>query len=413
MLRRLKVSGFKSIREAQVELPPLTVLFGPNAAGKSNFLDAVQALSRLGTERTLSDAMADPIRGHPIEAFAFPSGGLTSLLDCQQCSYALEADLEVAKQRFRYRVEVAIHPGSGSLSLRDEYLTALTAAGEPKGSASIEKVEGQLRIRRKGKASHPRQEPLGQNHTILSDPRLAGSMFRDVECCRGELVGWRVYYLDPRVAMRSARPPAEVSDIGVLGEHVAPFLYRLKAERSREFIAIKRALRAIVPGMEDLDVDLDKRRGTLDILVRQDGTDFSSRILSEGTLRVLALCCVAVNPWGGSLIAFEEPENGVHPRRVELAARLLVSLALERQRPCQVIVTSHSPLFCATVLKSAEPHPGGIALLNVRQGRSGTCFEPLDPKGPLFTDQQLREGLADSLEDAPFAALELRGLLDG
>lgn len=413
MLRRLKVTGFKSIREAQVELPALTVLFGPNAAGKSNFLDAVQALSRLATERTLAGAMADPIRGHPIEAFAFPPGGLTSLLDCRQSSFALEADLELARKRFRYGVEVAIQPGSGSLSLRDEYLTALTTAGEPKGTASIEKVEGQLRIRRKGKASHPRHEPLGQNHTILSDPRLAGPMYPQVESCRGELVGWRVYYLDPRVAMRSARPPAEVSDIGVLGEHVAPFLYRLKAERSREFSAIKRALRAIVPGVEDLDVDLDKRRGTLDILVRQDGTDFSSRILSEGTLRVLALCCVAVNPWGGSLIAFEEPENGVHPRRVELIARLLVCLALERQPPRQVIVTTHSPLLCDTVLKSADEHLDRVALLNVRQGPRGTCFEPLDAKGPLFTDQQLRKALADSLEDAPFAALELRGLLDG
>ena len=32
----------------------MAVLFGPNAAGKSNLLDAIQALSRIGTERTLA-----------------------------------------------------------------------------------------------------------------------------------------------------------------------------------------------------------------------------------------------------------------------------------------------------------------------------------------------------------------------
>lgn len=43
MLQRLKVQGFKSLTDLEVDLPRLTVLFGPNAAGKSNLLEAVQA----------------------------------------------------------------------------------------------------------------------------------------------------------------------------------------------------------------------------------------------------------------------------------------------------------------------------------------------------------------------------------
>ena len=63
MLRSLHIKGFKSLADVQLALPRLTVLFGPNAAGKSNVLDAVQALSRIGTLRTLSDALAEPIIG--------------------------------------------------------------------------------------------------------------------------------------------------------------------------------------------------------------------------------------------------------------------------------------------------------------------------------------------------------------
>jgi predicted ATPase len=415
LLTRLKITGFKSLCEETVVLPRLLVLFGPNAAGKSNLLDAVQALSRIGTSRTVSDALSEPIRGHAIEAFNFPAGGLPELLSRSTASFSLEADLGIGKDQkdaFRYRVEVAIQPGSGSLNVTDEYLTALTSKGEARGNPSIDKVGDQLRIRRKSKPAHPRQEPVGLNHTLLSDPRLSGVEYRAIERCREELLGWRVYYLDPRIAMRSAKPPAEVSDIGVLGEDIAPFLYRLRAEYNNHFKAIKRTLRTLIPSIENLDVDLDTRRGTLDIQIRQGGVDFSSRIISEGTLRVLALCATVVNPWGGSLIAFEEPENGVHPRRIELIAKLLLALTTERRG--QVIVTTHSPLFCESILREARslPDTNTVSLFNVRQGLHGSTVKELDT-GPLFETLDIEDGLTTPMEDGAFERLLLRGLIDG
>jgi AAA15 family ATPase/GTPase len=41
MLKRVKIQGYKSLVDVEVKLQPLSVLFGPNAAGKSNFLDAL------------------------------------------------------------------------------------------------------------------------------------------------------------------------------------------------------------------------------------------------------------------------------------------------------------------------------------------------------------------------------------
>lgn len=411
MLKKLTVQGFKSLADVTVDFPHFAVLFGPNAAGKSNLLDAIQALSRLGTERTLADALAEPIRGYPIEAFTFPSEGLGGLLSQERAEFSLAADLTVAKELYRYRVEVRIEPNSGKLSTADEYLALLNARGEVKGRPAIEKVESNLHIRRKGKAAHPRQEPVGQGHTILSDPRLGGASYRWLEKTRGELADWRTYYLDPRVSMRAPRPPSDVRDIGVLGEHLAPFLYLLKAEKPRHFAAIARTVRSIVPSVETVDVELDRRRGTVDLLVRQDGTDYSSRIVSEGTLRVLALCAIAVNPWGGSLIAFEEPENGVHPRRLELIADLLLSLALEQDR--QVVVTTHSPLFCDAVLRQARSKPDLIGLFNVRRAGRASEVEPFGVTGPLFLqDGEVAAALTSGTEDGLFESLLLRGLID-
>ncbi len=402
--------GFQVADRPEVRFPRLTVLFGPNAAGKSNLLEAVQALSRLGTSRTLSDAFSGPIRGYPLEAFAFPPGGLPALLKKPTASFSLDAGLDTGKEQYRYRIAVDIHPGSGGLAVRDEYLATLTRKGEPKGNPSIEQKDGQLRVRRTSKPAHPRQEPLGLNHTLLSDPRLSGLEYRSVETCRAEFEGWRIYYLDPRVAMRSARPPADVRDIGVLGEDIAPFLYRLRAEHPKHFAAVKRALRSLIPSVEDLNVDLDEKRGTLDLQVKQSGADFSSRIISEGTLRVLALCASAANPWARGLMAFEEPENGVHARRLELIARLLTSLAIDQGR--QVIVTTHSALVCDAVLRQARSHMDDVAMLSVRRSRDGTEVVEFDPAGPLFQDAEMAAALTAATEDGVFEKLMLRGMLD-
>ena len=176
MLTRLVVSGFKSLGDVDVGFPQLTVLFGPNAAGKSNLLDSVQALSRIGTSRTLSDALSEPIRGYPIEAFGFPPGGLTQLLSQDIARFTLEADVQAGgRERFRYRVAVEIQPKSGSVVVRDEHLIALSAKGEPKGAAAIDREGDYLLLRRKSHTGRPRREPIGQNYAMLSDQRLGGA----------------------------------------------------------------------------------------------------------------------------------------------------------------------------------------------------------------------------------------------
>ena len=68
MLKRIHIKGYKSLADVAVSLSPLTLLFGPNAAGKSNFLDALQLLSKLATSRTLKEAF-DPV------LFNFAGGG--------------------------------------------------------------------------------------------------------------------------------------------------------------------------------------------------------------------------------------------------------------------------------------------------------------------------------------------------
>ncbi len=413
MLEKLRVRNFKSLADVTVEFPRFAVLYGPNAAGKSNLLDAVSALSWLGTARTLSDALEgpEPVRGYALEAFSLPAGGLPELLERESATFSLEADLAVGKARYRYRVEPRIDVASGRLQVADEYLALIGTTGAVKKSPAppIAKEDHHLRVRSTNRG-RPREEPLGLNHTLLSDRSLAGAGYQRFEAVRRELSGWSTYYLQPNW-MREPRPPADVTDLGRYGHFIAPFLYKLRAEEPERFNAVKRTLQTLAPGIETLEVRLDERQGTLDLVIRHEGIEYSSRVVSEGTLRLVALCVMAVNPWGGPLLSLEEPENGVHPRRLELIANLLLSLALEDRR--QVVVTTHSPRFCNVVQQAAEDSPGQIGLFNVQRVGGETRVTALDTAGPLFTDEDIVKGLTAHAEDGQFERLARRGWIDG
>lgn len=419
MLTRFHIQGFKSLADVSLDLPRMLVLFGPNAAGKSNFLEALQCFSRLVTERTVKEALAPPMRGYPVEAFRVPRGGLKELMASSEASFRFEADIlpdpgrngATHPRKLRYRVGIKIDPSSGTLSVTDEYLAALQLKKDaPYGKPIIEKEASRFLVRIRGQGGRPTHEDVGQNHTTASVPAFAGSRYRDIDTLRVELNAWRTYYLDPRVAMRRACPPSEVTDIGPLGETIAPYLYRLKMEHDACFQAVRRALRTVIPSVDDLDIGLNTERGELEIFVVQNGIRFPTRIISEGTLRVLALCALCVNPWRPALVAFEEPENGVHPRRLDLIADMLASLAMEDGT--QVVVTTHAPRFCDAILKRQREYGEAIALWAVRRDGDRTELRPFDPAGPLFQQHEVMDALTSPAEDGVFEALMMRGLLD-
>ena len=50
-VNKIEITGFKSIRDAKLDLKPLNVLIGPNEAGKSNFIGVFRPLNRIIEQR--------------------------------------------------------------------------------------------------------------------------------------------------------------------------------------------------------------------------------------------------------------------------------------------------------------------------------------------------------------------------
>src|ERR1700679_1660190 len=83
--------------------------------------------------------------------------------------------------------------------------------------------------------------------------------------------------------------------------------------------------------------------GEVELRLREGNTLIPARVVSEGTLRILGLLALAGASEPPALIGLEEPENGVHPRRLQLIAELLQTRA--ELGETQMIVTTRSPLL--------------------------------------------------------------------
>ncbi len=140
-----------------------------------------------------------------------------------------------------------------------------------------------------------------------------------------------------------------ISDIiSETGKNLAAALYRIQQEDEYNLIEISRKLNSFLPEFVEVLVDNDKANKQFIIKLRSnDGRIFNSQVLSEGTLRILALCVLLFDDKHKSLLCFEEPENGIHPGRIQTIATLLKDLCADfsfTENPFlrQVIVNTHS-----------------------------------------------------------------------
>jgi hypothetical protein len=174
-----------------------------------------------------------------------------------------------------------------------------------------------------------------------------------------------------------------------------------RIERDEKYILndISRDLSNLVSGFMNIEIEEDKTRDLYIIYANaQDERRFSSRTLSDGTLRLLALITLANDPEYRGVLCFEEPENGVHPFRVEQIVELMRSLTTDFTDgndvawPLrQLLVNTHSPLLLAQ-LQDKELlfayMPTFIAPADGGSAGQVTRIVPTSRQATLWSDQQ-------------------------
>ena len=440
MLKRIRIQGYKSLTDLELNLGHLAVLVGPNASGKSNLLDALQLLSRITTSQTLENTFEPPYRGHPLESFTFGDEGIKSLLEKEIVSFSIEVDVQlstaviegvnqriqeiretaakntkeenkpdsdrlppVREKYLRYRIEIEMLPKQGILRVADEYLAALTDEGQPKQSRKpfLEQLENRLHLRMEGQA-HPLYYERYLDYSILSRSHYPPH-YPHLIAMQRELANWLTFYLEPREQMRLPNPVKAVHNIGSMGEDLAAFLNALQVLNTQQFESVEKSLHAMIPSITGIEVSVSEL-GEVELNLREGEKRISARLLSEGTLRILGLLALMGAEKPPTLIGFEEPENGVHPRRIQRITRFLETRMLLED--VQFIVTTHSSLLPDLVPPES--------LYVCRKINGHTEIEPFKMMhvGPLWKKSEIEVALDDEGALSPSERI-LRGDFDG
>ncbi len=422
MIRRIHIQNYKSLRNVEVTLRPLVVLFGPNAAGKSNFIDALQLLSRVASSRSLKEAFDPPYRGKPLESFSFEDAGLQGLMLRDSVSFKVEVDIDLSPaviaavnreiqemrrgqtvagngeadtqktyihhRQLRYRIEIGINPKSGVLHVVDEYLAPLDRDGKPKSRPLpfLARVANRIHLRMEGQ-SHPTYFDRYLDHAIVSRPHYPPH-YPHLTAVQKELQSWFFYYFEPRERMRAPTSVKEVRHVGLMGEELAAFLNTMKNLDPKQFETVERSIHSLIPSITGIQTEVNKV-GEVELSITEGTVSMPARVVSEGTLRVLGLLALGGVKEPPAVIGFEEPENGVHPRRIRDIAKILVSRV--ESGNTQLIVTTHSPIL--------PDHVPDDSLYVCRKIKGSTSIEPFEHWGPLSRRSNIDSGLEESEED--------------
>ena len=141
--------------------------------------------------------------------------------------------------------------------------------------------------------------------------------------------------------------------------NLVSFLETLRDEYRENFAEIESDLRQCIPEFYDIRFktvkapDDDKRTyKKWGLYSPVDKLIYWAEELSEGVLYFLALLCVIHQPNPPQLLLLEEPERGIHPRRIREVIQFIKQLAY--QKNIQVILTTHSPMVLDEFAETPE-----------------------------------------------------------
>ena len=375
MITRIQALNFRSLRYVDQSLTGFQALVGPNGSGKSSFLDVVSFISdviRVGVEKATSGDAASGVSSRvsdPVDLTWMRSGGQIELAIEMQIPEHLQSG---PNQSVRYELglQVAKLPSpleisSEALYLFDAFSKRSNAQEElslfpnaelpldstfgrkPKSWKNpISKSAGGKDYFRSESGSFRTQFNLGKYSSALAGLPSDESRFPIAMWAREFLSGAIQRIQLDAEAMRKASPPGQTSAYRPNGSNLPWVIdaFKKKGEPGRFRLWVEHVADA-VPGVKDVRVIVreDDRYAYL-IVEFENGLVAPSWVLSDGTLRIIALTLLAYLGLEGATLLIEEPENGVHPRAIQSVVD-----GLRQVTDGQVIMASHSPVVLGTL----------------------------------------------------------------
>jgi predicted ATPase len=374
MIARIEALNYKCLRYVRQGLRRFQILVGPNASGKSTFLDVPAFLRDLLTSGVEEAVLA---RANSLKELVWKG---------QSDAFELAVEWEIPEalrgNGFRFcRYEIRVGVGAqGGIVLQHETLWLKREderqedgkpeakrrelfPAEPEAPTTIV-VEPRKRtpsgwrkviVRMPEGNVYFRSETSGWNAPFRIDSRKAAfaNLPEDEErfptavwVRKVILSGLHRLMLNSQKMREPCRPDAPKT-FQPDGSNLPMVVRQLREKEPQRFRRWLAHVQVALPNIEDITV----REREIDRFLYleahfREGLRLPSWMLSDGTLRFLALTLLAYLPTSDAVYLIEEPENGIHPKALELVFQSLSSVY-----EGQVLMATHSPLL----LQLSEP----------------------------------------------------------
>jgi len=366
MITNIKIDNFKSLKGVDIALGPVNFFVGPNASGKSNFVEALDFLAHALREdlpfavtekggffnichrrqRRARGAIAFDVSSR--QRRGDTSCNLNLSFQLRTTGEDIRADYFIASETINAVLEPA--PGKLAPTLHAEIKRLEAGTSNEKYQIVVyqtgleeEKPTGlQMQFTRgigflkdiTSKRFKPRRQSL------LFAGFLKG--FYAMDWMTQDIEGLRVFQLNPRVARQPSAPSVH-GELGRRGENLAAAIDQMRLKDPRNFKLLSAWLKDVVPSLSRLLTDYTDTR-QLGLFFEEEG--FAARWfaedVSDGTIMSVALFLGLLDK-RHRVVVFEEPETSLHP----WILNRFLERCREQAKNRQVIITTHSPLAIA------------------------------------------------------------------
>jgi predicted ATPase len=372
MICQIEALNYRILRRVSQSIAPFNILIGPNASGKTTFLDTIAFVGDLLTFGPIESIRR---RGSSIEQMTWNGHG-------NQFELAIELVLPERLQRpqnngayTHCRYEIALgYSSENEVALLHEVFWLKSNKYEAKKATSPQldlDFPRELPIVDSILVGPHRHSPAGWRKVVNKISKSGNDWFK------AESGEWNnLFRLGPKksalanlpedeqkfpasvwakrlflegvhrivlnsLAMRAPCSPLSGKSFLPDGSNLPLVIREMRSDNPVRYQQWLAHVQTALPDIEAIEVhEREEDRHLFLRLVYKTGARFESWLVSDGTLRLLALTLIAYLPSDGAIYLIEEPENGLHPKAVEAVYQSLSSVYGN-----QILVASHSPIF--------------------------------------------------------------------
>lgn len=417
MIRLIEALNFRCLRYVFRPLSDFEILIGPNASGKTTFLDTASFLGDL-LSRGLDEAITE--RSTDIHDLFFLRQG-----DRFEIAVELEAPEEQVKELgssqcfpyVRYEISVGLDQVSGEHHIFDEQVILLRELSQPRNELQQRTLFPMPAVPPET-IMHGKYVGKGKKRSVRKSYHRNDNFYSEIEAKKSK-GGWAPSFkLGPRksalanmpedqrtfpistwlretliegtqklmlnsMALRQSSRPGQGRWFRPDGSNLPWVIEGLRKEAPERYRQWIDQLGTALPDIRDvLTVEIPDTKHRFLQVVYEGGLKAPSWVVSDGTLRMLALTLPAYLPDFEGIYLIEEPENGIHPMAIETVYQSFKSVY-----NAQMLLATHSPV----ILSCADPSE----ILCFKKDDSGAVDIVSGPEHPALAQWKESLNLAD------------------